>query len=167
MCEIGFNAGHSAILWLESSPHLKYLGFDLGVHHYSKMNLHFFESRYSADRFRVIFGPSNDTVPRFVAENPSFRCDILSIDGGHELGEAAWDLINMRAFVDLVSPRPPGPQPFDPLNGTLPSRPLHRFHVALIDDVNCGFKWCVGICIQYANLNEKCMAVAVIAVGAQ
>lgn len=32
VCEIGFNAGHSATMWLTSQPNLRLQSFDIGLH---------------------------------------------------------------------------------------------------------------------------------------
>ncbi len=34
VCEIGFNAGHSALTWLSVLPHTRVYSFDLAVHPY-------------------------------------------------------------------------------------------------------------------------------------
>jgi hypothetical protein len=34
VCEVGFNAGHSALAWLSAVPGIKVLSFDLGAHQY-------------------------------------------------------------------------------------------------------------------------------------
>ena len=46
VCEVGFNAGHSALLWLHANPSIKVYAFDLFQHKYSKLalenvNMHF------------------------------------------------------------------------------------------------------------------------------
>merc|ERR1719515_691716 len=35
ICEVGFNAGHSAMLFLLSNPRVKVYSFDLGLHPYT------------------------------------------------------------------------------------------------------------------------------------
>ena len=50
-------------------------------------------------RLSLIIGDSTDTVPAFTRAHPDFRCDILLVDGGHTLGIARADLLNMRMLA--------------------------------------------------------------------
>jgi len=73
---------------------------------------------------QLIKGSSLDTVPQFHRQNPGFRCDLLSIDGGHTYDIAIRDLRNM---FFLANP---------------------QFNILLIDDTNCETTWCVDKVVQ-------------------
>lgn len=36
------------------------------------------------ERFTAVEGDSFYTLPEFVKENPTFECDVVFVDGGHE-----------------------------------------------------------------------------------
>ena len=96
VCEIGFNAGHSALFWLAGNNKTKLTSFDIGMHSYSKPMSDFLHSLYP-QRFNIFWGDSGITVPEFWKQNnSSFRCDIIVIDGSHQYDDALADLCNMR-----------------------------------------------------------------------
>ena len=123
VCEIGFNAGHSALYWLAASHKTNLLSFDIGVHAYSKVMADYMRSAYPG-RFQIVWGNSNESVPKFAKEAHNsglmITCDLIIVDGGHDYEEAIADLRNMRAFAR--SPR----------------------HLLVIDDTPCMASWCVG-----------------------
>lgn len=103
ICEIGFNAGHSALLWLLASPASRVVSFDLARHSAVDVALRWLRNHpklNASSRLELIRGPSNDTVPRFAAKSANPRCQVLSIDGGHGRAVAQQDLINMRLLAD-------------------------------------------------------------------
>ncbi|KXZ41183.1 hypothetical protein GPECTOR_678g812 [Gonium pectorale] len=120
VCEVGFNAGHSATVWLSAQPGLAVTSFELGVHNYTRVALDFLQSREShRRRINVTWGNSLHTVPRAATEAPRRPpCDLLVLDGGHDFRTAMGDIINMRALA--ASP----------------------FHVLVVDDVYCSADWC-------------------------
>ena len=83
VCETGFNAGHSAALFLAAGA--RYVGFDLGEHipNYGKAALAHLSQRFPAGRLQVEWGNSRLGIPRFFAANPNVVCDVVSIDGDH------------------------------------------------------------------------------------
>lgn len=113
ICEIGFNAGHSACAFLFGSPRANYLGFDLGSnpspvlpnishgrHNYTNSSIAIIKQQFNAttdenDKINVIIGDSTQTVPIFHELNPNFRCDVIHIDGGHFGNVPVSDLKNM------------------------------------------------------------------------
>ena len=80
--EIGFNAGHSAELFLSSNKNLKLLSFDLGEHDYLKLGKKFIDNKYPG-RHKLILGDSLVTVPKYIKENSNTKFDIIFVDGGH------------------------------------------------------------------------------------
>lgn len=84
VCEVGFNAGHSAVVWLENTQ-AKLVEFDLLNLNYSLASRHFIESRYPG---RVTFhqGPSRRTLLEYgerVSNGTAPACDMWLVDGDH------------------------------------------------------------------------------------
>jgi predicted O-methyltransferase YrrM len=84
ICEVGFNAGHSAVVWLEATR-AKLVEFDLLNLDYSRASRRFVESRYPG---RITFhqGPSRLTLPLYaerVANGTAPACDLWLLDGDH------------------------------------------------------------------------------------
>ena len=46
-------------------------------------------------KIEIVIGDSNQTISEFVKNNPTFRCDLISIDGGHFDSIPFYDLLNM------------------------------------------------------------------------
>jgi predicted O-methyltransferase YrrM len=90
MCEIGFNAGHSAAVLLEAKPSNLLFEFDLQNLNYSSPMEAMFKSMYGS-RFHLITGSSFDTLPAFLAAGG--RCDLISIDGVHD-SRVLTDMLN-------------------------------------------------------------------------
>jgi hypothetical protein len=93
--EIGFNAGHSADLFLSSNPDIHLTSFDLGQHSYLHSGKEYIDTKYPG-RHRLILGDSRETIPEFYKTNTDTRFDLIFIDGGHELGIPESDLSNCR-----------------------------------------------------------------------
>lgn len=89
VCEVGFNAGHSAAVFLLSNPQTSYIGFDLMSLRWSAASLSFMQRAFPG-RVTIVRGYSTDTLPQHSAP----LCDILSIDGEHA-GETPYlDIVN-------------------------------------------------------------------------
>lgn len=83
LVEIGFNAGHSALLALLSNPQLSYIGIDIARYAYTKPCAAFLVGKFSS-RVEVAFGDSAKVFPLLALEK-LLDCDIIHIDGGHSL----------------------------------------------------------------------------------
>ena len=88
VCEIGFNAGHSAALWLEGTQsqveHV--VSFDMLDHPYSAAMQQLLTALYGEKRISWHGGDSTKTVAAFAARVASGEeppCDLWYIDGGH------------------------------------------------------------------------------------
>jgi predicted O-methyltransferase YrrM len=91
--EVGFNAGHSALLGLISNPSLRYTAVDLGQHAYTKPCFDYLKSIFG-DRIDLILGNSLEVLPKLpVLVHNDF--DLWHIDGGHSYDVAEADLCNV------------------------------------------------------------------------
>ena len=100
MMEIGFNAGHSAEVFLSTSDDLKLLSFDLGQHDYSSDAKEYIDAIFPK-RHSIIYGDSKSTIPDYI-DSASGRkpFDLIFIDGGHDYETAQTDLTNCRNLAD-------------------------------------------------------------------
>jgi len=111
ICEVGLNAGHSAAMWLLANRHATVTMFDLYEHTYTEFAVQYLKSKEAAakhglvdvaSRLRVVPGNSLHTLQTFAVEHPSHRCDLLSVDGGHDYEVALADIKNMRNLANPV-----------------------------------------------------------------
>ena len=91
--EIGFNAGHSAEVFLRHNPSLNLTSFDLGCHEYVLTAKEYIDSSFP-NRHTLILGDSTITIPKYISDNPEKKFDVFFIDGGHDYHVAKADLQN-------------------------------------------------------------------------
>ncbi len=91
--EIGFNAGHSAEIFLENNKDLILISFDLGEHRYVNTAKEYIDLKYP-NRHTLILGNSIETLPKFIEGNKDKKYDLIFIDGGHEYEIAKQDIEN-------------------------------------------------------------------------
>jgi hypothetical protein len=94
--EIGFNAGHAALLMLVSNLDLIYTAVDICSHRYTIPCYEYLRSVFG-DRIRLVSGDSTITMPTLIDQYP----DILDqrtawiIDGDHTIEVASFDIENV------------------------------------------------------------------------
>ena len=82
ICEIGFNAGHSAMLLLLASSATTFTVFDIGHHRYTQTCLNYIEHIFPHVTFEYIVGDSTLTMPTQM-EGRQETYDLVHVDGGH------------------------------------------------------------------------------------
>ena len=87
ICEIGFNAGHSALLMLVGRPAtpVEFTVFDIGHHAYTRPAIKYIGSQFPHARINYIEGDSTVTIPAWIAKQPAVvhSYDLVHVDGGH------------------------------------------------------------------------------------
>ena len=95
VCEVGFNAGHSAVVLLQANPSVRLETFDLFSYPHSADSLSYVMRRFPG-RVTPHKGRSAQTVP---AASLSARCDLVIIDGRHEFEAVVEDMLNFRRLA--------------------------------------------------------------------
>jgi predicted O-methyltransferase YrrM len=98
MLEIGFNAGHSAEVFLSANPFSTLVSFELGHHDYSMKAKEYIDKKFP-DRHTLIIGSSVETLPAYIKNNPHKKFDLLFIDGGHMYDVCRPDIDNCRLLA--------------------------------------------------------------------
>jgi predicted O-methyltransferase YrrM len=100
--EIGFNAGHSSLLFLLAAEgrHVDMTVFDLGAHAYVRPCLEYLRSQFSNANIKYIEGDSMKTLPEFKKTNPG-SYNVVHVDGGHDRDVVLSDIA---VTADLVAP---------------------------------------------------------------
>jgi hypothetical protein len=116
VCEIGFNAGHSAATYLATKDSLKYRAFDIGVHGASRPAAELLEWIFGESRISVAWGDSARTVPLAelggattdngtvvfnddASSRPPLCCDLAVVDGAHTYDASMLDVLNFARVV--------------------------------------------------------------------
>lgn len=88
--EIGFNAGHSMLLFLMQKPNAKCTIFDICEHIYVYPCFEYLKTAFPNAQLELIEGDSCMTVSNYAAQ----QFDLVHVDGGHLEHVAASDMAN-------------------------------------------------------------------------
>jgi hypothetical protein len=100
--EIGFNAGHSSLLYLLSNSNSKLTIFDICEHKYTIKCFEYLCSIFP-NRLRIYKGDSTKTIPEFFQNNPTEKFDLIHIDGCHTFDIAKKDFYNsIKLASDII-----------------------------------------------------------------
>lgn len=87
ICEIGFNAGHSALLLLAGVPktqNVQFTIFDINEHKYTTPCFNYLKTKFQNINFDFICGDSTIELPKFLTANDvKYTFDVVHVDGGH------------------------------------------------------------------------------------
>ena len=100
ICETGFHVGHSSLNFLTSNPEAIVHSFDIGRWRITPQMARIISDMFP-ERFFIHFGDSVTSVPKFISQNPDYRCDLLFVDGGHSSGIAKADIWNFASIANL------------------------------------------------------------------
>ena len=121
ICEIGYGAGHSTLLYLSMNPKAHVYSFDLFPNNtddkihtpgetlayqqaFQQVTLNsIINDKELNSRFHKIVGNSNTAVPKFIEENPEIKCDVISIDGSHHPPQPYFDMLHSQKFAHKQS----------------------------------------------------------------
>lgn len=98
IAEIGFNAGHSCELFLETCENAEVLSFDIDWHLYTRVGMEYMRNKFT-DRFSFIIGDSRYTVPEYTRNHPGELFDLIFIDGNHSFDFIFSDIYNCRQLA--------------------------------------------------------------------
>ncbi|KXS19250.1 hypothetical protein M427DRAFT_472560 [Gonapodya prolifera JEL478] len=111
ICEVGYGAGHSSVLYLTMNPKAHLYSFDIfpvtsGSQSEVLENQNLFQSvslkyirEYHGSRFTAVSGDSNTSIPEFARKHPHTKCDLISIDGAHIPPQPFFDILHFRALA--------------------------------------------------------------------
>lgn len=95
--EIGFNAGHSCLLFLLANPNSKITLLDICEHNYVIPCFQYLNQQFP-NRLNLIIGDSLVTYPQLLKEHPEIRYDLVHMDGGHATYICASNIDNSVVF---------------------------------------------------------------------
>ncbi len=85
MIEIGFNAGHSALLFLMAAPpNTTFHFFDIGTHPYVIPCFEYLQRNFPDKQMYLHIGDSRKTLAQWINQHPNERYDVVHVDGGHD-----------------------------------------------------------------------------------
>jgi len=102
LLEVGFNAGHSALLAMTSHPNLKYTGIDICGAKYTMQCANYLTEAFK-DRFSFIKGDSREILPLLATHHPRKKFDVFHIDGDHNEGPVRADIGNILRIAQTGS----------------------------------------------------------------
>jgi hypothetical protein len=83
ICEVGFNAGHSAAVFLLANTQARYIVFDMQDLPWSHQTYQYISEMFPG-RTELVPGNSHTSIAEYHVKHPLAMCDLWSIDGDHE-----------------------------------------------------------------------------------
>jgi len=151
ICEIGFNGGHSAAIFLAAMQGKgKVTAFDLGRWAYSQTAISYMETLYPEGQLEFVKGNSRLTVPEWKQQNGQI-CDLFSVDGDHHYEGAKLDIRNA-----IKATRPGGIIILDDMNPASPLGTRLAFDELVNEGllVNAKCLECVRSDVSYLHRND-------------
>lgn len=113
ICEVGFNVGHSTASWLSANPRASVLAFDVSRYMYTAAAINAMGEVFPGRVVTLIEGDSKQSVPNFIEllrhssrnqiEDPlSIQCNLIFIDGAHDLEGALTDIFNLMPLANAT-----------------------------------------------------------------
>ena len=99
VCEVGFMAGHTSLLFLLALPSARVVSFDLGDTPWAAEQGRLLQQAFGPERFDVTFGLSNETLPQYHMDHPALRCDVVFVDGDKCPDARLDDFLHLRAMA--------------------------------------------------------------------
>lgn len=103
ICEIGFNAGHSALLMLlgKMDTPLEFTVLDIGEHKYVRPCMEYVSKIFPKVSFIYYEGDSTKTLPALIQVNPEIceSYEVVHVDGGHQEDIVTSDLFHAAKLV--------------------------------------------------------------------
>jgi len=93
VCEVGFNCGHSASVFLDSNNSLNVVSFDLPNYKWTSNATKYMKNKYGK-RLYIINGNSLVTIPKQVSSK-TIMCDLFIVDGAHNFINPFFDILNL------------------------------------------------------------------------
>jgi hypothetical protein len=98
MCEVGFNAGHSATTLLHSNPRASYVAFDMGELKWSTAAVELlgslFPGRFFYPKGKAGGGTALLEYAKEIKAGTAPPCDFFSVDGDHGYAGSKADFVN-------------------------------------------------------------------------
>tara|TARA_B100000035_G_C20940890_1_gene527488 strand:- start:73 stop:711 length:639 start_codon:yes stop_codon:yes gene_type:complete len=94
--EVGFNGGHSVVLYLYSNPDIKIKSYDICRHKYTEKCANYVKEQ-NLYNFELIKGDSRETLK---SNKNKEIFELIHLDGGHGVDLVQNDLINSKKFAD-------------------------------------------------------------------
>lgn len=116
ICEVGYGVGHSTLLYLTVNRQAKLYSFDWFSPELEKMvtglapsnsrrdgknpSIEYIVSKKNLiNRFHMVRGDSNNTIPMFTKRETTLKCDLISIDGSHISPQPYFDILHFRPLA--------------------------------------------------------------------
>mmetsp|Transcript_39581 Transcript_39581/g.69603 ORF Transcript_39581/g.69603 Transcript_39581/m.69603 type:complete len:287 (-) Transcript_39581:273-1133(-) len=99
ICEVGYNWGASALVWLHANTRARVFTFDLAERPYTNATLDWLNSQYNG-RLTMIAGDSDRTIPWFANSHAAvLSCDLVFVDGAHSYAGELSNILNFQRLA--------------------------------------------------------------------